>query len=80
MVNTGGNGEVGISKVTAEVAKVIAQVPPVLESLTGLKMETLMEQLRSAPSPVTDTPVPPAERPPISRPAAGKSAAPKPES
>ena len=80
MVNTGGNGEVGISKVTAEVAKVIAQVPPVLESLTGLKMETLMEQLRSAPSPVTETPVPPAELPPISRPAAGKSAAQKPES
>jgi flotillin len=45
MVNTGGNGEVGISKVTGEVAKVIAQVPAVLESLTGLKIDQLMQRL-----------------------------------
>jgi flotillin len=45
MVNTGGNGEVGISKVTGEVAKVVAQVPAVLESLTGLKIDQLMQRL-----------------------------------
>jgi flotillin len=47
MVNTGGNGEVGVSKVTGEVARVIAQVPPVIESLTGLKLEQLLERLRT---------------------------------
>lgn len=45
MINTGGNGDVGISKVTGEVAKVVAQVPAVLESLTGLKIDQLMQRL-----------------------------------
>ena len=70
MVNTGGNGEVGISKVTGEVAKIIAQVPPVLESLTGLKLDTLMEQLKMAQPPVAAP-----ELPPPVRPGGGKSAA-----
>jgi flotillin len=45
MVNTGG-GDGGVSKVTAEVARVIAQVPPVIESLTGLKLDELLERVR----------------------------------
>jgi flotillin len=45
LVNTG-NGDSGVSRVTAEVAKVITQVPPVVESLTGLKMEKLFDKLR----------------------------------
>jgi flotillin len=53
MVNTGGNGDMGVSKVTGEVARVISQVPPVLESLTGLKVEDLLARLRSAPSTVS---------------------------
>ena len=57
MVNTGGNGELGVSRVTGEVAKVIAQVPPVLESLTGLKLDHLLEKLRpAAPPPPPETP------------------------
>lgn len=54
MVNTG-NGDVGISKVTGEVAKVISQVPPVLESLTGLKIEQLLERLKPAATTPPDT-------------------------
>jgi flotillin len=46
MINTGQNGDIGVSKITAEVAKVIAQVPPVVESLTGLKVDQLLEKLR----------------------------------
>jgi flotillin len=46
MINTGGNGDIGVSKITGEVAKVIAQIPPVLESLTGLKVDQLLERLR----------------------------------
>jgi flotillin len=49
LVNTGGNGEVGISRMTDDVAKVIAQVPPVIESLTGLKLEQLIQRARAVP-------------------------------
>jgi flotillin len=55
MVNTGGNGDGGISRITGEVAKVIAQVPPVLESLTGIKVDHLIERLRPAAPPATTT-------------------------
>ena len=46
MINTGGNGEVGIARMTDDVAKVIAQVPPVIESLTGLKLDQLIDRVR----------------------------------
>ena len=49
MVNTGGGDGGGVSKVTAEIARVIAQVPPVVESLTGLNVEDLLKGLRSKP-------------------------------
>lgn len=62
MVNTGG-GEVGVSKVTAEVARVIAQVPPVVESLTGVRIDQLMEKLRPG-TPAAAEATPPAPKPP----------------
>jgi flotillin len=47
MVSTGGgNSDVGISRMTEDVVKVIAQVPPVIESLTGLRLEQLVDRLR----------------------------------
>jgi len=60
LVNTGsGEGGDGVSRITGEVAKVISQVPPVVESLTGFKMGELMGKLRgSGPG------EPPAEAPP----------------
>ena len=45
--NGGGVGGDGISRITSEVAKVIAQVPPVVESLTGMKLADLFDQVRS---------------------------------
>jgi flotillin len=48
MVNTGANGDLGASKVTAEVARVLAQLPPVIESLTGLNLDNLFARLRAA--------------------------------
>ena len=51
LVTTGGNGEVGLARMTDDVAKVIAQVPPVIESLTGLRLDQLIERVR-APRPV----------------------------
>jgi flotillin len=47
LINTGsGNGEVGISRMTDDIVKVIAQVPPVIESLTGLRLDKLIERAR----------------------------------
>lgn len=47
LVNTGGGEDGGgVSRITGEVAKVIAQVPPVVESLTGVAMGSLMDKLR----------------------------------
>jgi len=48
MVQTGGDGD-GVSRITGEVAKVIAQVPPVIQSLTGVNVEQLIERLRAKP-------------------------------
>jgi flotillin len=56
MVNTGGNGDVGISRMTGEVAKVMAQVPAVVESLTGLKLEELMQRLQPTGSSAATSP------------------------
>jgi flotillin len=61
MVNTGGGD--GVSRITGEVAKIISQVPPVVESLTGLNMAGLMDRLRGADSgssrPAPEPPSPP---------------------
>jgi flotillin len=40
-----GNGAGGASKLTGDVASIISQLPPVLESLTGIKFQRLLEQV-----------------------------------
>jgi flotillin len=65
MVSTG-NGETGLSRITSEIARVIAQVPPVVESLTGMKLEQLLQKVRSNSPPPAELP-PPAESEPSSR-------------
>jgi flotillin len=44
MVNSGG-GEIGASRLTGEVTSIIAQVPPVIEAMTGLKLSDLMNKV-----------------------------------
>lgn len=62
LVNTGsGEGGDGVSRITGEVAKVISQVPPVVESLTGFKMGDLMGKLRTPAAEGSEPPAPPAE-------------------
>lgn len=63
MVNTGGNSEVGVARLTAEVAKAVSQVPPVVESLTGINLGDLLSKLRGA-APTA----PPAEEPEAKKP------------
>ena len=63
MVNTGGNGDIGVSRITGEVAKVVAQVPPVLESLTGLRLDDLLARLREKGEPASPATTPAADPP-----------------
>ena len=51
IINSGNGPGGGASKVTGDITTIISQLPPVLESLTGVKFEKLLEQvpaLRSA--------------------------------
>src|SRR5476651_1274590 len=45
IINSGNGPGGGASKLTSDVTTIISQLPPVLESLTGIKFETLMEQV-----------------------------------
>jgi flotillin len=54
-----GNGSTGggASKLTGDVTQIVAQLPPVIESLTGIKFEKLLEQvpaLRKSMGPAED--------------------------
>ena len=61
MVNTGGGSDGnGVSKVTNEIAKIIAQVPPVVESLTGLRVDDLVKGLSQKTTGGGSPPSPPA--------------------
>jgi flotillin len=46
VVSTGSDGTAGVNKVTADVAQMVAQVPALIESLTGKKIHELMQQVR----------------------------------
>jgi flotillin len=63
MINTGNGTDSGVSKVTSEVARVIAQVPPVIESLTGLRVDEILERVRSAAAPAQPAPSEPPTKP-----------------
>ncbi len=42
IVSTGGDGA-GASKLTGDVAKIMAQLPPIIENLAGLDLKRLVE-------------------------------------
>jgi flotillin len=46
VVSTGGDGGAGVNRVTADMAQMVAQVPALIESLTGKKLHDLMQQVR----------------------------------
>src|SRR5438477_867328 len=58
VVSTGDGRSPGVSQLTGEVAKMIAQVPELFETLTGQKVGDLMSRLRSldAPTPAVGAP------------------------
>ena len=45
IINAGSGPGGGASKLTSDVTTIISQLPPVLEALTGVKIEKLMEQV-----------------------------------
>ena len=47
IINSGNGVSSGASKLTGDVTQIIAQLPPVIESLTGIKFEKLLEQVPS---------------------------------
>jgi flotillin len=48
IINSGnGTGGGGASKLTGDITQIVSQLPPVIESLTGIKFEKLLEQVPS---------------------------------
>jgi flotillin len=46
IINSGGNGPGGgASKITGDITQILAQLPPVVESLTGLKFEDILHRI-----------------------------------
>ena len=45
IINSGNGIGGGASKLTGDVTQIVAQLPPVIESLTGIKFETLLQQV-----------------------------------
>ncbi len=45
IINSGNGPGGGASKVTGDVTQIVSQLPPVIESLTGIKFEKLLEQV-----------------------------------
>jgi flotillin len=54
IINSGSGG--GASKVTGDVAEILSQLPPVIESLTGIRLEKLIEQIPALKKAVGDSP------------------------
>jgi flotillin len=53
IVSTGDGRSGGVSQITGEVAKMVAQVPELFETLTGQKVSDLMQRLRALDAPTT---------------------------
>jgi len=45
IINSGNGPGGGASKLTGDITQIMSQLPPVLESLTGVKFEKLLEQV-----------------------------------
>jgi len=48
VIGGGSDGSAGASKVTKDVVNVVAQLPPMIEALTGMKLEELLKKLPQA--------------------------------
>jgi flotillin len=55
VVSTGDGRSAGVSQITGEVAKMVAQVPELFETLTGQKVSELMTRLQALDAPASPT-------------------------
>jgi len=55
VVSTGDGHSAGVSQITGEVAKMVAQVPELFETLTGQKISDLMQRLRALDAPAVSS-------------------------
>lgn len=58
IINSGNGSGGGASKLTGDVTQIVAQLPPVIESLTGIKFEKLLEQVPSLRKSMSKTDLP----------------------
>lgn len=58
IINSGNGPGGGASKLTGDVTQIVAQLPPVIESLTGIKFEQLLKQVPGLKSAMTAATLP----------------------
>ena len=46
VVSTGGDGAAGMNKITGDLTQIAAQVPPLFETLSGMKMKDVLGKVR----------------------------------
>ena len=56
IINSGGGPGGGASKVTGDITEILSQLPPVIESLTGIKFEKLIQQVPALRKAMADSP------------------------
>jgi flotillin len=56
LVNTGSGDGTGLTKLTGDMTQIIAQVPPVLEALTGMKFDELVKHVPGMSGAASHTP------------------------
>src|SRR5215475_3620861 len=64
VINGGGGAGGGASKLTGDVTQIVSQLPPVIESLTGVKFEKLLEQVPALRNAMGDAKAKPAQQQP----------------
>jgi len=64
IIGSGEGGGAGASRITKDVTNVIAQLPPVIEALTGMRLEDLIKRVPQLGE-LVRKPQPPVEEPPI---------------
>ena len=57
VINTGDSKGGGASKVTADVTQIIAQLPPMVEALTGIKLDELLKRIPNLTAATAEQPV-----------------------
>jgi hypothetical protein len=58
MISSGGSEGVGPAKLSKEIIDVVTQVPPMLEAVTGVSLDKLIQKIHDTKAPGGDSPGP----------------------